>query len=140
MAAHDGNLLAVNGLTPGQPTATPRPPTLASSGDHDTVRPAPVRPSHSGTTTTTTTTYNTVQSHPLPPDDSDDRRDSARSPNEGGFFSRVGRTLDHTTDTVGDSVNRAGESVGHTVHRTGVKLQRFFTGRGDADSSNSPAN
>ena len=139
VAAHDGNLLAVNGLTPAQATP-PRPPALASNGDHDTVRPAPVRPSRSGaTTTTTTTTYNTVQPGLPPPGDEEDRRNAARSPSEGGFFSRVGRTLDHTSGTVSDSVNRAGESVNHTVQRTGTTLQRFFTGRSNQDQSNTPA-
>ena len=54
LAAHDGKLLAVNGLTPGQ-TTTVRP-LVSANADHDSVQPTQVSPSRH-TTTTTTTTY-----------------------------------------------------------------------------------
>ena len=57
----------------------------------------------------------------------------AAPPNEGGFFSRAGRTLDHTTDAVTDTVSRTGHTVDRTVRHTGTQLQRFFTGRGVSD-------
>ena len=139
LAAHDGNLIAVNGLTPGPSTSTVRPLASNHDADHDTVRPTRVAPSRSGTTTTTTTTYNTVRTEPTPrrnDDDDDERRDPSSNPsNEGGFFSRAGRTLDHTTDAVGDSLSRTGHAVDRTVRRTGAKIQRFFTGNDSNQSS-----
>ena len=68
-------------------------------------------------------------------DDDDDERDGNTVPSgEGGFFSRAGRTLDHTTEAVGDTLSRTGQNVNRTVRRTGVKIQRFFTG-GNSDDS-----
>ena len=149
LAAHDGTLIAVSGLKPGQSVATAQtipPRTLVSSGDadHDTVRPTTVPPDRGPTmTTTTTTTYNTVRNPPPRnggDDDDDDERNSdgaAPSSGEGGFFSRAGRTLDHTTEAVGDTLNRTGHAVDRTVRHTGTKIQRFFTG-GNSDQNNAP--
>ena len=147
LAAHDGTLIAVNGLKPGQTVVTTQatpPRTLVSSGDadHDTVRPTQVTPGRGNTTTTTTTTYNTVQNPPPRNggDDDDDERNSdgaTPSSGEGGFFSRAGRTLDHTTEAVGDTLNRTGHAVDRTVRHTGTKIQRFFTG-GNSDQNNAP--
>ena len=141
LAAHDGTLIAVSGLKPGQSVATAQttpPRTLVSSGDadHDTVRPTTVAPGRRATTTTTTTTYNTVRNPPpRNGDEDDDERDNdGSSSSEGGFFSRAGRTLDHTTETVGDTLNRTGHAVDRTMRHTGTKIQRFFTG-GNSDGS-----
>ncbi len=134
LAAHDGKLLAVNGLTAGQ-SASVRP-LVSSNTDHDSVQPTRVAPSRN--TTTTTTTYNTVRTVPPPSRDEDDdrRSSSSSSSNEGGFFSRAGRTLDHTTDAVTDTVTRTTHTVDRSVRRTGAKLQRFFTGDDDRDQGN----
>ena len=136
-AAHDGNLIAVTGLTPGQqPASTPRALASSRDADHDTVRPTHVTPSGPGTTTTTTTTtYDTARTGP-PPDNEDDVRRDSSSSNEGGFFSRAGRTLDHTTDAVGDSLSRTGQAVNRTMHHTSAKIQRFFTGDSNSGGSN----
>lgn len=128
LAAHDGKLLSVNGLT-STPSNTVRP-LVSADADHDSVQPTRVGPGH--TTTTTTRTYTNVRSVPPPSREEEDRRDT--SSNEGGFFSRAGRTLDHTTNAVGDTVSRTGEAVDRTMRHTGAKLQRFFTGHDD-DSS-----
>ena len=135
LAAHDGKLLSVNGLSASQSSA-PRS-LVSANADHDSVQPTRVVPSRN--TTTTTTTYNTVRSDPPPARNSeDDRRGtSASQASEGGFFSRAGRTLDHTTDTVGDTVSRTGHAVDRTMRHTGAKLQRFFTGQSDQDQRNS---
>ena len=135
LAAHDGNVLSVNGLTPGRPTAA-RPPALVSSADHDSVTPTRVSPSRNSTTTTTTTTYTTLRPDPPPrvSDDGDPREtSSAASSDEGGFFSRAGRTLDHTTNVVGDTVTHAGQSVDRSVRHAGARVQRFFTGGDSSD-------
>ncbi len=133
LAAHDGQLISSNGFDQAPPPSSP-PRTLASAEiDHDSVQPTRVGPSRN-TTTTTTTTYHTVR--PVPPPRNDEEttaRDRATAPDEGGFFSRAGRTLDHTTDAVGDTVGRTGRAVDRTMRHTGEKLQRFFTGRGDSD-------
>ena len=132
LAAHDGKLVSTSGFNPASPTPTPR--TLVSADpDHDSVRPSRVNPARS-TTTTTTTTYHTVRPVPPPPDERPDG--SALAPGEGGFFSRAGRTLDHTTEVVGDSVSRTGRAVDQTMRHTGEKLQRFFTGHGDSGTGN----
>ena len=138
LAAHDGTLIAVNGLTPGRTattTTTTRPLVSSSDADHDTVRPTQVVPGRN-TTTTTTTTYNTVRNPPpRTGDEDDDERDgNASVSGEGGFFSRAGRTLDHTTEAVGDTLSRTGHNVDRTVRRTGTKIQRFFTG-GNSDGN-----
>ncbi len=124
LAAHDGKLIAVNGLnqTPA-PSSTPRA-LVSADGDHDAVQPTRVAPSRNTSTTTTTTTYTNALPPPPPP-----RNDEE----EGGFFSRAGRTLDHTTDAVGDTFNRTSHAVDSTVRHTGEKLQRFFTGHRDSD-------
>lgn len=141
LAAHDGTLIAVDGLKPNNVAATasrprttaPRPLVSSTDADHDTVRPTRVNPNgRNTTTTTTTTTYDTVRNPPTrnhDDDDDDERHDhDSSAPTEGGFFSRAGRTLDHTTESVGDTLNRTGHAVNRTVRRTGTKIQRFFTG------------
>lgn len=150
LAAHDGTLIAVNGLTPNNNrTATtttttaitpPRPLVSSTDADHDTVRPTQVVPGgRNTTTTTTTTTYRDVRNPPPArnggdgDDDDEDRNGDAASSGEGGFFSRAGRTLDHTTESVGDTLSRTGHAVDRTMRHTGTKIQRFFTGGGGSD-------
>ena len=72
LAAHDGKLLAVDGLTPGQ--SAPLRPLVSANADHDSVQPTRVAPSSNTTTTTRTTTYNTVRTDPPPLRDEDDDR------------------------------------------------------------------
>ncbi len=134
LAAHDGKLLSVNGLGASQPS--PVRPLVSANADHDSVQPTRVVPSRN---TTTTTTYTTVRTNPPPsrnPED-DGRGTSTQQTDEGGFFSRAGRTLDHTTDAVSDTVTRTGHAVDRTMRRTGAKLQRFFTGQSDQDQRSS---
>lgn len=139
LAAHDGTLIAVNGLKPGRTatttTTTTRPLVSNSDADHDNVRPTQVVPGRN--TTTTTTTYSTVRNPPTrTADEDDDERDGdVPASGEGGFFSRAGRTLDHTTEAVGDTLSRTGHAVDRTARRTGTKIQRFFTG-GNSDGNN----
>jgi hypothetical protein len=65
----------------------------------------------------------------------------------GGFFTRAGRTLDHTQVRVANSLgtasqkvvqglDTANQKVDHSLRATGAKLQRFFTGHSDLDRDN----
>ena len=75
--------------------------------------------------TVTTTTTMTTQDIPVATlsDREDDRVPPGPAPQEeGGLFTRTGRTLDKTSHTVEHSVRKAGASV-----------QRFFTGHSDLD-------
>ena len=148
LAAHDGALISVNGLTPNTAinrtattTTAVRPLVSSTDADHDAVHPTRVVPNGRNTTTTTTTTYNNVRNQPptRSGNDDGDRDGNTSGPSEGGFFSRAGRTLDHTTETVGDSLNRTGHAVNRTMRHTGTKIQRFFTGGGN-DSNQSRQN
>lgn len=146
LAAHDGTLIAVSGLKANTPrtttttaTTTTRPLVSSTDADHDMVRPTRVVPGGGNTTTsTTTTTYNNVRNQPPTRnggDDDEDRDGNVAASSEGGFFSRAGRTLDHTTEAVGDTLNRTGHAVNRTVRHTGTKIQRFFTGGNNSDQN-----
>ena len=129
VAAHDGTVISTDGRLASNPppvAATPRPtprPVVASTPPPRVVTVSTPRPVATTTTTTTTIerTPPTAASEPVVVD-SDNVYAQPSSPEEGGLFTRTGRTLDHTQHRVENTLRRAGE-----------KVQRFFTFRGDGD-------
>ena len=146
LSASDGNIVSIDGrlATGPTPSASPRPVAATSSGrdgdgtthtrvtEHTTTSTRP-RESVASTSnrsvephTTTTTTTTVVNAPPPPPPPAapatatveavpDDRE-------EGGLFTRTGRTIDKTN-----------HAVEHTLLRAGAKVQRFFTGHSELD-------
>ena len=142
LAAHDGTVLSTNGrLANNPPAATPPPlvhhptpepaprvvrePSAVATTATVTRKPLPPPPfPHESTLTTTTTT--STQDIPVATlsDREDDRAVSAPPPpvEEGGLFTRVGRTLD-----------KSSHAVKHHFLKDGATVQRFFTGHSDID-------
>ncbi len=143
-----------NGAGVGTMRVTASDGTLASLEGR--LADAPARPSETPavaatTATTMTTTVSTTAppaGGPPPPAVHDvDTVASAPAPapeSEGGFFTRAGRTLDHTQgnvvhslDTAQDNVARSFETahqkVDHSLRATGATLEHFFTGRSEPD-------
>ncbi len=119
--------------------ATPKPAPTAVVVDH----PTPRRDLRPPATTTTTTTIVQTNSPAAVVDvpDADPTGPAAPPPPDdgGGFFTRTGRTLDHTSQAVTHSIDQAGRNVDHGVRRAGATVQRFFTGRSDLDGDSRPA-
>lgn len=149
LGANDGNTLSIEGRLASGPAAaaSPRPAVVGSSGrgsESTTTSRAP-EPGATGsrprdpaatnnrvTESRTTTTTTTVSEPPPPPPPSVSSNavvveDNAVDREEGGLFTRTGRTLDKTSRT-----------VEQTLRKTGERLQRFFTGHGDADQEEPP--
>ncbi len=147
VAAHDGTVISTDGRLASNPptsspavaTSTPRPtpkPVVISTPPPRvvTATPSPAStPRHIASTTTTTTTVErtappVVQSETVMTD-----RDNVYVPpqppvqEEGGLFTRAGRTLDKTN-----------QRVESTLRNAGSKVQRFFTFRRDGDQDSRP--
>lgn len=139
VAAHDGTVLSTDGRLASNPppVATPRPsprpvvstppPRVVAATPRPTSTPRPV-------VTTTVTTTATVERTPPPVvasepavTDSDNVYGQPAPPEEGGLFTRTGRTLDHT-----------GQRVESTLRNATVKVQRFFTFHRDSDPEAPP--
>ncbi len=147
VAAHDGTVISTDGRlasnpppTPAVVASTPRPtprPVVVSTPPPRIVAstPSPAStPPRVATTTTTTTT--TVERRPPPVvhsetvvTDSDNvyAQPQPTPQEEGGLFTRAGRTLDHTN-----------QRVETTLRNAGSKVQRFFTFRRDGDQDPRP--
>ena len=143
VTASDGTLASLDGRLaniPGRPGETP---AVAANA---------VPPSTAATITTTTvnTTASTAPPVGGPPPPAVHDIDSAAPPpvpaqdSEGGFFTRAGRTLDHTQgnvvhsfdsahDNVARSFETAHQKVDHSLRATGATLEHFFTGHSDPD-------
>ena len=151
LAAHDGTILSTDGRlahnpppvvkpaaapvtittarSPG-PLPTPRPVEHPTTVHHEeaTVATTTVHHPESPVTHTTTTTTTSTQDIPVATlSDRDDNQGAGAPPppppdEQGGLFTRTGRTLDHTTHT-----------VDHTFRKAGATVQRFFTGHSDLD-------
>ena len=140
LAAHDGTILSTDGRLANNPPLSPPPVTVHHAVPSPTLRPVDrppstlhedamvsATPAHRmpprSTTTTVTTTTQDIPVATLS-DQEDDRvpPNAPLPPEEGGLFTRTGRTLDRTSHTVEHSFRKAGASV-----------QRFFTGHSDLD-------
>ena len=122
--------------------ATPTPKTTTTVVITD--RPAPRRDMANPPVTTATATVATVQTAPVQTTvvDIPDAGGPATAPppeQSGGFFTRAGRTLDHTSQTVNHSLDHAGQEVGQSARHVGATVQRFFTGHSDLDGDTRPA-
>ena len=115
------------------PEPTPRPvrETATVAATTTTVRRSAPPPVHHETTTVTTTTA----SQDIPVERLSDRGDVETVPTpqpppeeEGGLFTRMGRTLDHSS-----------HAVKHRVLKDGATVQRFFTGHTEIDPDGSSA-
>jgi hypothetical protein len=146
LTATDGVIASMDGRLANGPGRPGQPMTASNN-------PAP--PSTVSTTTTveTTTTVppppppSTAATEPPPVHDVDNPPASTvtvSDSTEGGFFTRAGRTLDHTQDNVVHhldtaqdnvvrSIDTAHQKVEHSLRATGAKLERFFTGHSDLD-------
>lgn len=145
VAAHDGTVISTDGRlasnaptpTPAVVSSTPRPtprPVVVSTPPPRVVTstPYPVStpPPRVSTTTTTTTTFErkppVVQNETVRTDSDNVYVQSQPPPaqEEGGLFTRAGRTLDHTN-----------QRVESTLRNAGSKVQRFFTFRRDSDDA-----
>ncbi len=150
LAAHDGNIVSIDGRLASNPTPAPTPtPAVASSVKHTETSVATPRPRATVATithtteshvTSTTTVNNPPPPTPVPPppvatitDTETTVEETPADHGEGGLFTRTGRTLDRTSHTVGSTLDRTGQNVKSTLQRTGSRLQRFFTGRGVSD-------
>lgn len=148
VAAHDGTVISTDGRLASNPLPTPTPAVVAST-PRPTPRPVVVStppprvvtstpypvstPPRVSTTTTTTTTIERrppviQQTETVRTTDSDNvyvQSQPVQTPvEEGGLFTRAGRTLDHTN-----------QRVENTLRNAGSKVQRFFTFRRDSDDS-----
>ncbi len=148
IAATDGTVAAIDGrLAVAAPasvapttTGTPRTsvgvnPPVVVERKITTLAPAPVVvapagpvPPNTVTTTTTTTTTDTVAGPTDAPVVVEADED-----NDSGFFTRAGRTLDHTNHSVIRGVDQTNETVKRSLRRTGATIQRFFVGHSDLD-------
>ncbi len=156
LAAHDGNIVSIDGRLASNPMPTPTStPAVVSSVKHtETIITTPrPRATVSATTHTTEThvTTTTTVGNPPPPQptlappppvatitDTETVEETPADRGEGGLFTRTGRTLDRTSHTVGNTLDRTGQSVKSTLQRTGSRLQRFFTGHGASDEDETP--
>ncbi len=145
IASVEGHIAPETATPPKKPVAeekpTPRPTPAVAVAEP---RPTPRREPRTVTTTTTVVQASSAQTNApvavvdLP--DADPAGPAAPPPPDdgGGFFTRTGRTLDHTSHTVTRSIDNAGHTVNDNLRRTGAKLQRFFTGRSDHDVAPRP--
>ncbi len=135
LAAHDGTIASISGRLGTAPAAasTTTPPSSSSTSTRTTStttvvdqRPvAPLPPSRS----TATTTANTATDYRS----SSSATTAVRDDGEGGFFTRAGRTLDHTNHRVAQSLDDTNNTVKRGFKRTGATIQRFFVGHSDLD-------
>ena len=146
LAAHDGTLLSTSGQLEHNNAPTSTPPPVARHPEpeptprvvHETAtvaatttivrRSTPPPVHHEETTVTTTTSTQNIPVATL--SDRGDVESVPPPPPEegGGLFTRVGRTLDHST-----------HAVKHRVLKDGAVVQRFFTGHTDIDPDAPPA-
>ncbi len=144
VAAHDGTVISTDGRLAANPTppavvaSTPRPtrrPVVVSTPPPRvvTATPYPVSTPPRVATTTTTRTTTIERTPPVVSNgpvviDSDNVYASPPPPaqEEGGLFTRAGRTIDKT--------NRR---VENTLRNAGSKVQRFFTFHRDGDQGSS---
>lgn len=145
LAAHDGTIISTNGRLANNPSIATTKSTSVAAKTTTTTRPTTRPPVRESTVTSTSTTYHETVPPPaprvtasstttttqtsIPVATLSDRRDEdapdpqpAPNQEEGGLFTRTGRTLDKTSHTVNRSFRKAGASV-----------QRFFTGHSDLD-------
>lgn len=134
LAAHDGTVASITGrlgIAPDPALVSTRPTTPGRGNPSAMVEPRLLPPPSSSTSTavvseprssTTTTVVTRQRSSTIAPDDG-----------QGGFFTRAGRTLDHTNDRVAQSFYDTNDTVKRGFKRTGVTIQRFFTGRNNLD-------
>lgn len=148
LAAHDGTILSTEGRLANNPPpasdtnrtvakgSTNPPTTTTTTTVRSAERPSPT-PRITRTVTTTTTVRAITSPSPIPSpatttsdipvatlSDREDGADTVPNPpsEEGGLFTRTGRTLDKTSRT-----------VEHHLRRAGATVQRFFTGHSDVD-------
>jgi hypothetical protein len=140
LTATDGTIASIDGRLAEGPGRPGEPLTAAS---------AAVAPAHTVSTTTTVQATTAPPPAPpsaaLPPPPAVHDVETAPPPaavdesGAGGFFTRAGRTLDHTQDKVAHSIDTAHDNVArsidetnakvqHSIRATGAKLDRFFTG------------
>jgi hypothetical protein len=152
LTATDGTVASIDGRLANAAGRPGEPLTAAGNA-------AP--PSTAATTTTTTTVETTTVppppgAEPPPPAVHDvDVAPPPPSGTEGGFFTRAGRTLDHTQDNVARSIDTAQDNVARsldtahdnvvrgidtahakvdqTLRATSAKLEQFFGGHSDPD-------
>jgi hypothetical protein len=144
LTATDGTVASIDGRLANAPGRPGEPLTAANNA-------GPAR-TVSTTTTVETTTVPAVtvtpapEAPPPPVHDVDNAPAPAPGDSEGGFFTRAGRTLDHTQDNVARSIDTAHDNVArsidtahakveHSLRATGAKLERFFTGHSDLDQN-----
>jgi hypothetical protein len=151
LTATDGTIASISGRLAEGPGRPGEPLTAAG---------AAATTGHT-VSTTTTTVETTAAPPPMPPPttlappppvhDVDTATVPAPDDNGGGgFFTRAGRTLDHTQDKVKTSIDTARDNVArgidtgqdtvarsidetntkvqHSIHATGATLERFFSG------------
>jgi hypothetical protein len=141
LTATDGTIASIDGRLAEGPGRPGEPLTAAG---------AAVAPARTVSTTTTVQTTTAPAPAPpsavLPPPPPVHDVETAPAPaaagddsGGGGFFTRAGRTLDHTQDKVAHSIDTAHDNVArsidetnakvqHSIRATGAKLDRFFTG------------
>ena len=157
LAANDGNIVSIDGRLASNPTPAPTStPAVASSVVKRTDTVTTTRPRATVATTTHTTesrvmTTTTTVGTPPPPSpstpvpappvatiaDTETVDEAPADHGEGGLFTRTGRTLDKTGQTVKSTLDKTGQTVKSTLQRTGSRLQHFFTGRGGSDQDES---
>ena len=160
LTATDGTIASIEGRLAEGP-GRPGEPLTAN---------ATVPASHTVSATTTTTVETAPAPPPPPPPptqlapsepppvhDVDVSTTQTEPDTEGGFFTRAGRTLDHTHDNVvrsldqthdnvvrsldtahdnvAHAIDTAHAKVDHSLRATGATLQRFFTGHSDLDNN-----
>ena len=127
LAAHDGTVASITGRlgTAPDPTFATTRSTTPVRGNTPPVkveqRSPPPSPSYASSSTSTVVASG-PRSSTTPPDDG-----------EGGFFTRAGRTLDHTNHRVAQSFYDTNDTVARSFKHTGATIQRFFTGHSDLD-------
>lgn len=137
LAANNGTTASVEGRL-----ATVPPPSVADNPRSTTTtipinppvverRPLPTPPLVPPANTTVTTTTVEPEGRIVVTDEEENDPDI-------GFFTRAGRTIDHTNHTVARTVVQTNDTVKRSFKRTGATIQRFFTGRSDADQENPP--
>ena len=131
LAAHDGTIASIEGRLGNMPapagstaTATPavtnaNPPAV----ERRVPTPQPSVVIMAPGTGPTTTVVTEQHSSTTVVDDGED----------SGFFTRAGRTIDHTNHTVQRSIDQTNETVKRSLRHTGATIQRFFVGHSDLD-------
>ncbi len=157
LGANDGNIAAIDGrlATGPAPTATPRPVAAVQTSSRDeesTPRPhvieRTVTTTHIREAATPTprvvethTTTTVVNAPPPPPVASTEPATAQPVPDareEGGLFTRAGRTIDKTNHAVAQTVDNTNHAVGQGLRKAGATVQRFFTGHSDFDQDAPP--